>query len=684
MMRFLFALLVFAGAVAAQEYQWPTDASRLLTSSFAESRSGRFHAGIDIKTWGQTGFPVVAVRDGYVSRISVSPFGYGRALYLTLDTGETALYAHLERFADPIERFVKNEQKRRDSYEIQLFPAAEQFTFRKGEIVAYSGESGVGHPHLHFELRDRHGDPVNPFLRRYTVEDRTAPVITRVLIQPLDAFSTVNHDWEPVVIYPVKENGRSYRLPQAVTVSGRIGFGISVFDRMDDADHTFGIYGNELRVDDRLVYAARYDGFPYAMNAQFKLDRDYRQMVRGNLLFYNLFRDFGNRLPFNGNDDLYSGVVDFYDDGREEQAIEIPSGVTRVRGREHRFVIRTYDFWGNAAEVSGTLIVDGDQATFLPDNDDEDDNLDGQELADSVHLYDVSWRFYDRYLRIKLTAQRPQLGAPEVHGELCRGKSFVMPVRKVGALTFIGAWPLSDCSVGPLQLTIYPQDRSAVQKQIIRFETVPRGKPKTLSFDDGRCMLSFNTVSLFKDLFLRAVVDDTAPFGTVGPLYRFEPTDVPLNEGALLTIRYPQNDPSPTKLAIYQKSGDKLLFVDNTLNGEERTVTAKVRAMGAYALARDVKPPVIVSLSPAEGLRTRQRRPKLQAVFRDDLSGIGGENSRVLKLDDVKVIAEYDYERALLFYQPEESLNIGAHTVEVFVRDRSGNTASLKHTFHVE
>ncbi|MDZ7316844.1 MAG: M23 family metallopeptidase [candidate division KSB1 bacterium] len=685
----LLLLFLFPLVLSAEEYFWPTEASRLLTSSFAESRNGRFHAGIDIKTWGQTGFPVFAVRDGYVSRISVSPFGYGRALYLTLDTGETVLYAHLERFADPIQDYVKREQAAQESYEIQLFLTKDKFSVKQGEIVAYTGDSGVGYPHLHFELRDEHGNPVNPFRRGYFVEDNVRPVITKVLIQPLDAFSSVDHDYEPVILYPVAKGGGQYEINRPVAVHGRIGFGVSAFDQMEGADHRFGIYGSELWIDDQLIFASRCDGYPIAFNNHFNLDRDFRQRVRGTGTFYNLYRDLGNRLPFYPVDAPYYGVVDFTDGEKEQEGIvEIPKGVVRLKGTSHRFVIRTFDYWGNAAEVAGRLWVDGGESVVVPPHDDEEEMEELQSVPEqeSIHLYDVAFRFYDRYIRLVFTAQRPGLGEPIVRGEICKRKIFTLPVRKAGSVTYIGAWPLSDCQTGPLVLSIsaasQPQNE---QRETLNFMTVPVGKERLLQSDDGLCSLFFEKTSLFKDLFVRSYVEkNISAYQVVGHAYRFEPSDVPLNSGVRVILRYPESEPAPRQLGVYQKSGNSLLFLDNVLNGQACTVSARAKSLGVFVLARDSQPPQIAYLLPADKSSIKTRRPMLKASFRDNLSGIGGENSRVLKLDGRKVIAEYDYEREVLFYVPEEPLAPGNHTVELFVRDKSGNAASLKHTFTIE
>ena len=64
----------------------------LYSANFGEMRPNHFHSGVDIKTDGVTGKPVVAAADGYVVRIAVSPGGYGRALYIAHPDGTTTVY----------------------------------------------------------------------------------------------------------------------------------------------------------------------------------------------------------------------------------------------------------------------------------------------------------------------------------------------------------------------------------------------------------------------------------------------------------------------------------------------------------------------------------------------------------------------------------------------------------------
>ncbi|MFI5135272.1 MAG: M23 family metallopeptidase, partial [Chitinophagales bacterium] len=184
------AVFIFCGKANSQtpHFRNPLDIPIHLAANFGEIRADHYHTGYDIRTNEKTGLPVHAAADGYVSRIKVSPYGYGNALYITHANGYMTVYGHLDHFNDAIGKFVKEQQYAKQSYEVELFPDASKFPVKEGDIIAYSGNSGSSEgPHLHFEIRDAHGEtyPLNPekFL---PVEDHEQPRFHSLWIYALD------------------------------------------------------------------------------------------------------------------------------------------------------------------------------------------------------------------------------------------------------------------------------------------------------------------------------------------------------------------------------------------------------------------------------------------------------------------------------------------------------------------
>lgn len=167
-------------------WPWPVPVDPpQITATFMEGRTGGYHTGLDIRTMGRTGLPVATPLAGSVVRIRVSPEGYGKALYLDVGGGRSLVFAHLSAFADPIQALVTARQASSRQYAQQIYLEPGELTFAAGDVVALSGDTGTGAPHLHFEVRD--GDvPINP-IDFFEVPDTRAPVILGVQSIPLDA-----------------------------------------------------------------------------------------------------------------------------------------------------------------------------------------------------------------------------------------------------------------------------------------------------------------------------------------------------------------------------------------------------------------------------------------------------------------------------------------------------------------
>jgi Peptidase family M23 len=285
-----------------------------LSGNFAEMRDNHFHAGLDIRTNAQTGFRIYAAAEGWISRISVQGGGYGHALYLQHPNGYTTVYGHLERFEEPLASYVKEMQYSRKSFGVNLFPAAGQFRFAKGEVIAYSGNSGSsGGPHLHFEIRDSGtSEPLNPLLFGLPVEDQTRPRIFRIKVYASGPTAgaaivsgrgdtlSVARPGRPASIGATEVSPGVYRLDSDahVVAEGQVAFGIQAHDYHDGSQSRLGLYSISLRAGEQEIYRSTMERLNFSTQRYINAHLDYSERRNNRRWVQRSHLLPGNRLNY--------------------------------------------------------------------------------------------------------------------------------------------------------------------------------------------------------------------------------------------------------------------------------------------------------------------------------------------------------------------------------------------------
>ena len=803
----IFSLLILPVTVRAQDYLWPTDASPYMTSAFGESRPRRFHAAIDVKTWNQTGYKTFAVRSGYIERMSISPFGYGRALYLRLDTGETAVYAHLEKFIEKWQAIAEQEQERVGRYRFDKYFSPGTLPVQKGEIIGYTGQSGIGVPHLHFELRDARNRPLNPFLRGFKIADAIPPIITNLAVSPLAPGAMVNGDFLPIVLRPFRQNGK-WRIAETVHISGKVGVALEAYDQADGVENRFAIYRLQLFVDDSLQFQTQYDRFDYSQNKLIELDRDFLLERRSLGDFHRLYRIAGNSLGFYSQLNHFDGALMCAPDDDSNFENDAPLAGSRqyqmlqtLNWGQHRLRIVVADFYGNEAVLEADLLV-GPAFTLTPQIADRQFNrlqisslqapaarkiqkletsaatINGRTIVspwrsiaaqwktpnstikstgfpghspstdslsnktDSVLaveinapasqndsrlelttggaqlirlvavdqfglrsyptyilnspdrksamplLIDVEKDFYPNYLRLLIRANQPLASAPALKFFNGR-KIFQTPGIPQQPHRYIASVPLAEIAGASVQFEVAAENlfgQLEVWQEWFVNALVQPGRARSWFAPDARMRVAFSEESVYWPLYGRVKIDTLTRIvdpRVIGPIYRVEPQDVALNEGATVTISYPDTVSPPRQIGVCYRHRNDWVFIDNNVNPANHTVSARVFSLEDFAIIRDSEPPRLNIRWPYQGAVIRDHRPLIIVDVNDSTSGFESERSIELRLNGRLLIAEYDPEREIMQYKSRQDLLPGVYKLTARAEDRCGNVARQEAEFTV-
>lgn len=348
--KIFFKLVLFLSvfALSGQEiYRSPLDIPTVLSANFGELRPNHFHSGIDFKTQGVINKPVYSIADGYISRISVSSYGYGLALYITHPSiGQESVYGHLNKFIPTVADYVREKQYQQKKYRIDIRLDESVFPVRKGDLIAYSGNTGSsGGPHVHFEIRDKESQKALDVIPYYKndIKDTKPPLTRGIAIYPLEGEGVLNGSSSTFrQNIQKKKNGDYLPIGKKLYAWGRIGFGIYANDYMDNTSNIYGIKFVKLFCDDEEIFSFNIESVDFKTTKMINSLIDYDYWCRKKIFYIKSFADKGNKLDvFNLKND---GLVNI----SEERVYKLRYDLEDVHGNKSSY---SFDVIGQKQDV---------------------------------------------------------------------------------------------------------------------------------------------------------------------------------------------------------------------------------------------------------------------------------------------------------------------------------------------
>jgi len=304
-----------------------------LSGTFGELRPNHFHAGLDIKSLdGRTGEPVYAAAKGFISRVKISAYGYGRALYLQHTNGHTSVYAHLDHFTPELDQYIKEEHYKRQRFEMDFSLSPKAFPVDEDQVIAYLGNSGSSTgPHLHFEIRNSMTEEaLNPLQYGIKVPDHTAPELYSLKLFGQQPYSPQTNPTLPLI--PMGKGLYRVAKDTVVVYGDYTGVAVKTFDQSFNSSVRLGVYGIKLFVEDQLYYQFDMNGVAFDEMRYSNAHRDYEEQIKRKQVYHRLFRLPGNKLP------IYTHHID---DGWIQV---VPDQVKKIK-------IEVYDYSGNHSDL---------------------------------------------------------------------------------------------------------------------------------------------------------------------------------------------------------------------------------------------------------------------------------------------------------------------------------------------
>ncbi len=733
----LILILIFcmAFSVKAQEtekYRWPLDINNGYSSSFQEFRSNHFHAGMDLRTFQRTGYPVYAIADGLIYKIRMVKRGSGRSLYLKHDDGNTSIYFHLDRFEKKLEDLLKRVQRLKGRKYFGNYFLEKPLRYQQGQLIAYAGETGSGFPHLHLEIRDPHQSALNPFqLVKLPSRDHNPPVLRGLLFRNRGSAPFNGKIGEQYITLK-KENylHHHYVSTQPVVITGPFDVVLNTRD-ISDSGRYVAPYEISVSIDEHHYFNLRFDRFRWVDNNQlgFVYDMFYSS---SSSYYFNLFFQEGFSL--------------------ESQNISLRRIIETLDYGEHKLKLRVKDNFNNVSTGLVTFYKVEKPGLVLSDCFVEGKEIElGIEALEAESADEITIALKDKkentiytgQLKYRTISERKEFSLKgsfkNVYfidfnfikkGIVYSRKRFLLKdkwlqgIKDIDFDTYVNRDEVfinlknSLFSAGNLRLTIVQGAESKEiaaessgdsiyfrfkplnfkQDVLLRFAVLKEGQ-KVAEIQKKLVLIylkqdlrqyfkyeefgaEFDTRSVYEPKVLQLEEKNyKSEYPVLSRQISLSPYHFPFLDKVHYTFK--KNLPNPEQVGIfrYDFKNKKWDYRYTTYNSAGKTYKRRILSSGVYALMRDIYPPRIYFKRP----RTKYKKYLKRLVVNITDKGKGvNDNTLKVQLNGKPVDCEYDPDWRSVFIGDLKHIKGGKNLLKVEVKDYAGYRTAKTFSFHLK
>lgn len=670
MTRNIFFLSIFVTSlILSQDYAWPTDTGRQLTSNFGEFRDNHFHMGIDIRTNSNVGHPLYAVHDGYIHRIATNFKGYGKVLYLKTNDNRIAVYGHLDKFTEQIENRLFKLQNENQSYLINKYFTLDEYPIKRGDIIGYSGNSGGSTgPHLHFELRNEHDQPLNPMIYGFPLADNVPPKFLELSLIPLATGTHIDNSPLPQNYALVHLSPNVYIIKDTISVTGKFGIATRVIDKIQNASRSYQIRKIELLVDSISVFSVQYNLLDfnesknistiYGQPANHPKHNDFQKLYRLEMYPKLTIHPDDKTGTINLSEGLHKIEILAWDAEQNNAKLSFyVRSIAQPKKAKYKTLLNLNDYpkFNRKSNIFNPELIQLEKGTIF-------------QLQTNINKSDIILAFIEKSDML-LTFPLIKIDADKYVSEMINSYLFK-------DANFCG-------------FLIYS---NTIQKY--EFEFMPRlilpDSIYQIFSDDSLCSILTNSSTY--DTTLMWITKQTEPpkinvANRNSNIYELQPYGIPFKNKVEVSLVV-NEDSNLEQYAIYtyNKKKSKWNFENNSVDTINNSIIAITSIPNVFTVLEDTKPPWFNYTYPKnQQTYLKDTLKKIKIILDDDLSGINpSEEYLEVYLDGERIWVAYQPIKKEISYNLRNSLSSGEHNLLINIQDRSGNSASKTIKFFVE